>query len=145
MNPAVRLMFFVVAAISAAVLAVFAKHKPARVTRIIMTLGALVFAGLSYPEAAEWAKLHRQHRDRASANVQAPPPANAEPRQLARMEALIANPAFERTAASALRLLAVPSSLRSSAAAQRERCTSLRAHARRGSSGVAHEVSQRVS
>jgi hypothetical protein len=31
------------------------------------------------------------------------------------------NPAFERTAASALRLLAVPSSLRSSAAAQRER------------------------
>jgi hypothetical protein len=29
--------------------------------------------------------------------------------------------AFERTAASALRLLAVPSSLRSSAAAQRER------------------------
>jgi hypothetical protein len=32
-----------------------------------------------------------------------------------------ANPAFERRAASALRLLAVPSSLRSSAAAQRER------------------------
>jgi hypothetical protein len=32
-----------------------------------------------------------------------------------------ANPAFERTAACALRLLAVPSSLRSSAAAQRER------------------------
>jgi len=32
-----------------------------------------------------------------------------------------ANPAFERTAASAIRLLAVPSSLRSSAAAQRER------------------------
>ncbi len=31
------------------------------------------------------------------------------------------NHAFERTAASALRLLAVPSSLRSSAAAQRER------------------------
>ena len=31
------------------------------------------------------------------------------------------NPAFERTAASALRLLAVPSSLHSSAAAQRER------------------------
>jgi len=31
------------------------------------------------------------------------------------------NPAFERTAASALRLLAVPSSLRSSAAAQRDR------------------------
>ena len=31
------------------------------------------------------------------------------------------NPAFERTAASALRLLAVPSSLRSSAAAKRER------------------------
>jgi hypothetical protein len=31
------------------------------------------------------------------------------------------NPAFERTAASALRLLAVPSSLRSWAAAQRER------------------------
>jgi hypothetical protein len=37
------------------------------------------------------------------------------------METLPANPAFERTAASALRLLAVPSSLRSSAAAQRER------------------------
>jgi hypothetical protein len=34
------------------------------------------------------------------------------------------NPAFERTAASALRLLAVPSSLRSSAAAQRERWAS---------------------
>jgi len=34
------------------------------------------------------------------------------------------NPAFERTAASALRLLAVPSSLRSSAAAQRERSAS---------------------
>jgi hypothetical protein len=33
----------------------------------------------------------------------------------------VPNPAFERTAASALRLLAVPSSLRSSAAAQRER------------------------
>jgi hypothetical protein len=33
------------------------------------------------------------------------------------------NPAFERTAASALRLLAVPSSLCSSAAAQRERWT----------------------
>jgi len=31
------------------------------------------------------------------------------------------NPAFERTAASALRLLAAPSSLRSSAAAQRDR------------------------
>jgi hypothetical protein len=31
------------------------------------------------------------------------------------------NAAFERTAASALRLLAVPSSLRSSAAAQRKR------------------------
>jgi hypothetical protein len=31
------------------------------------------------------------------------------------------NPASERTAASALRLLAMPSSLRSSAAAQRER------------------------
>jgi len=34
------------------------------------------------------------------------------------------NPAFERTAASALRLLTVPSSLRSSAAAQRERWAS---------------------
>ena len=34
---------------------------------------------------------------------------------------IVPNPAFERTAASALRLLAVPSSLRSSAAAQRER------------------------
>jgi hypothetical protein len=34
---------------------------------------------------------------------------------------LTPNRAFERTAASALRLLAVPSSLRSSAAAQRER------------------------
>ena len=34
---------------------------------------------------------------------------------------MTANPAFERTAASALRLLAVPSSLRSSAGAQRER------------------------
>jgi hypothetical protein len=34
---------------------------------------------------------------------------------------MTANPTFERTAASALRLLAVPSSLRSSAAAQRER------------------------
>jgi hypothetical protein len=34
---------------------------------------------------------------------------------------LTPNPAFERTAASALRLLAAPSSLRSSAAAQRER------------------------
>ncbi len=34
------------------------------------------------------------------------------------------NPAFERTAASALRLLAVSSSLRSSAAAQRERWAS---------------------
>jgi hypothetical protein len=34
------------------------------------------------------------------------------------------NPAFERTAASALRLPAVPSSLRSSAAAQRERWAS---------------------
>jgi hypothetical protein len=33
----------------------------------------------------------------------------------------VPNPAFERTAASALRSLAVPSSLRSSAAAQRER------------------------
>jgi hypothetical protein len=32
------------------------------------------------------------------------------------------NHAFERTAASALRLLAVPSLLRTSAAAQRERC-----------------------
>jgi hypothetical protein len=38
-----------------------------------------------------------------------------------------AQPAFERTAVSALRLLAVPSSLRSSAAAQRERS----AHQRR--------------
>jgi hypothetical protein len=37
---------------------------------------------------------------------------------------MVANPAFERTAASALRLLAVPSSLRSSAAAQRERWAS---------------------
>jgi len=37
--------------------------------------------------------------------------------------AVLNNPAFERTAASALRLLAVPSSLRSSAAAQRERWT----------------------
>jgi hypothetical protein len=36
----------------------------------------------------------------------------------------VPNPAFERTAASALRLLAVPSSLRSSAAAQRERWAS---------------------
>jgi hypothetical protein len=34
---------------------------------------------------------------------------------------IVPNPAFERTAASALRLLAVSSSLRSSAAAQRER------------------------
>jgi hypothetical protein len=34
---------------------------------------------------------------------------------------MTANPAFEPTAASTLRLLAVPSSLRSSAAAQRER------------------------
>jgi hypothetical protein len=34
---------------------------------------------------------------------------------------MLPNPAFERTAASALRLLAVPSSLPSSAAAQRER------------------------
>ena len=34
------------------------------------------------------------------------------------------NPAFDRTAASALRLLAAPSSLRSSAAAQRERWAS---------------------
>ena len=34
------------------------------------------------------------------------------------------NPAFERTAASALRMLAKPSSLRSSAAAQRERWAS---------------------
>jgi hypothetical protein len=34
---------------------------------------------------------------------------------------MLPNPAFERTAASALRLLAVPFSLRSSAAAQRER------------------------
>jgi hypothetical protein len=38
------------------------------------------------------------------------------------------NPAFERTAASALRLLAVPSSLRSSAAAQRERWASRDRH-----------------
>jgi hypothetical protein len=36
----------------------------------------------------------------------------------------VPNPAFERTAASALRLLAVPSSLRSSAAAQRDRSAS---------------------
>jgi hypothetical protein len=39
---------------------------------------------------------------------------------------LTANPAFERTAASALRLLAVPSALRSSAAAQRERWAQVR-------------------
>ena len=38
------------------------------------------------------------------------------------------NPTFERTAASALRLLAVPSSLRSSAAAQRERWAAKSAH-----------------
>jgi hypothetical protein len=41
--------------------------------------------------------------------------------QHAALCALRANPALEPTAASALRLLAVPSSLRSSAAAQRER------------------------
>jgi hypothetical protein len=40
------------------------------------------------------------------------------------MNGSTSNPAFERTSASALRLLAVPSSLRSSAAAQRERWTS---------------------
>jgi hypothetical protein len=40
------------------------------------------------------------------------------------LRSLGSNPALERTAASALRLLAVPSSLRSSAAAQRERSAS---------------------
>ena len=42
-------------------------------------------------------------------------------RRNAKIGALPPNNAFERTAASARRLLAVPSSLRSSAAAQRER------------------------
>jgi hypothetical protein len=43
---------------------------------------------------------------------------------MANYEHATPNPAFERTSASALRLLAVPSSLRSSAAAQRERWAS---------------------
>jgi 4-amino-4-deoxy-L-arabinose transferase-like glycosyltransferase len=81
MNPAARLMFFVIAAVVAAILALVAKHKPARVTRIIMAVGALVFAGLSYPEAAAWADLYRQHRDRASANDQDSPAASAKPQQ----------------------------------------------------------------
>ena len=81
MNPAMRLMFFVVAAIVASILAFFAKPQPARVTRIILAVGALAFAGLSYPEAGAWTKAYVQHRERASANVQASPPAKAEARE----------------------------------------------------------------
>ena len=77
-GPMHRPTFFVLAAVVAGILAFFAKQKPRRITRIVVTVGALVFAGLSYPEAAVWLEHYHQLRESTRITVQPSSPTKVE-------------------------------------------------------------------
>jgi 4-amino-4-deoxy-L-arabinose transferase-like glycosyltransferase len=72
--------FFVVVAIVASILALVARQKPRRITRIVILLGALVFVGINYPQAADEARWYVEQRKSRSKlnNAQSTPPATSE-------------------------------------------------------------------
>jgi 4-amino-4-deoxy-L-arabinose transferase-like glycosyltransferase len=70
-----RQTFFAVVAVVAAILALIARQKPRRITRIVVLLGALVCVGINYPQAtaeARWYADQRKSRS-ISNNVQPTP------------------------------------------------------------------------
>jgi 4-amino-4-deoxy-L-arabinose transferase-like glycosyltransferase len=76
----IRLAFFVVVAVVAAILALIARQKPRRITRIAVLLGALTGAGINYPQAAAEAhwRMEQKKSNRVTSNSQPTPPANSE-------------------------------------------------------------------
>lgn len=76
----IRLAFFVVVAVVAAILALVARQKPRRITRIVVLLGALIGVGVNYPQATAEARWHMEQKKsgRVTSNAQPTPPANSE-------------------------------------------------------------------
>lgn len=69
----IRLAFFSVVALVAAILALVARQKPRRITRIVVLLGALIGAGINYPDATAEARWYAEQRKQRSISNKAQP------------------------------------------------------------------------
>jgi 4-amino-4-deoxy-L-arabinose transferase-like glycosyltransferase len=70
-----RQTFFVLVAVVAAILALIARQKPRRITRIVVLLGSLVCVGVNYPQVAAEARWYAdQRKSRSISNNVQPTP-----------------------------------------------------------------------